>query len=431
MRVVRCVALMACCLALVGCSLFGKKAPPKPSSDVSLPRGDAPAGPTAPSGPEPAGSIGGIIAGQVVDSYSRRPPVTYIQVSLPPGEQAGAPIDVAADGQGYFTIQGLLPGRHYQLIARSQDGERKLAGTVWATPPNPRVYIRMSEDFNNSRIPAVPGPPTYPGKAGPPAVAAPPAPAWPTEGAAPSTTDEGKRPAGLGAPVNIEDPAEAPKTPPAARLDRVAEGPYGRNTREAPPAAIRGPAIIPPPLQPIVPPAPPAPAAPGQPGAAVPVSPARVPSCVLTGQQLVNFALNDVNGQPWEFRDHRARLTLVDFWGTWCTHCLHAIPHLKILQDKYSGYGLQVVGIAYEEGPTAEQIQKVNRVRQRHNIPYTVLLGGGDTGACPVRAQFDVRVFPTLILIDETGRIIWRAQGLDKQQLAELETLIRQRLGVR
>ena len=54
------------------------------------------------------------------------------------------------------------------------------------------------------------------------------------------------------------------------------------------------------------------------------------PSCVLTGQQLYNFALTDLNGQPWEFRNHRSKLVLLDFWGSWCMHCLNSIPHLRI-----------------------------------------------------------------------------------------------------
>ena len=161
-----------------------------------------------------------------------------------------------------------------------------------------------------------------------------------------------------------------------------------------------------------------------------PAVPAVVPSCVLTGNVLVNFALNDLDGQPREFRNLRGRLTLIDFWGTWCTHCVQAVPHLKMFQEYYGNYGLQVIGIAYEEGTVPEQMQKVTRVRQRLGITYPLLLGG-DTYTCPVRTQFNIKAYPTLVLVDESGRIIWRGQGLDKQHLAELDQLIRQRLGVR
>jgi thiol-disulfide isomerase/thioredoxin len=159
--------------------------------------------------------------------------------------------------------------------------------------------------------------------------------------------------------------------------------------------------------------------------------PSQVPSCVLTGNTLVNFALYDLDGRPWEFRDHRNRLVLLDFWGTWCSHCLYAIKDLRALQDRYGRYGLEVVGIDYERDSTPqEQILKVRGARQRYGINYQILLGG-ESDRCPVRAQFAVRNWPTSFLVDENNRVIWSSEGLGPQQLRELEAIIRQRLGIR
>ena len=443
MRVVRCVALLACFLALAGCGTFGRKNAgngPAARAPDPPPRTDTPAPASRPL--EPAGGTSGLLAGQIVESHSRQPPPVFIQVSMvrQGAEPAGAPIEVAADAHGYFTIQGLQPGRPYQLIARAQDGERKLAGTVWATPPNPRVVIRISEDFVTPQTPDVPAPPVYPGTK-------PPAPAWPDKTAAPpAAADQAWGPthsapaadpdrvkpgaAGLGAPFKVEEPENGKAETPAPSPERTAAGPDNPDRRRSPTLNIGGPRPQPPRETPLPAAPPPVPSSPPA-TAAPPTTPAPVPSCVLTGQKLVNFALHDLNGRPWEYRQHRrGRLVLLDFWGSWCTHCFHAVPHLNILQEKYGLYGLEVVGIAYEEGTFIEQVQKVNRVRQRLNINYTLLLGG-DKQSCPVKTQFNVRAFPTLVLVDETGRIIWRSQGFNQQQLAELEMLIRQQLAVR
>ena len=45
------------------------------------------------------------------------------------------------------------------------------------------------------------------------------------------------------------------------------------------------------------------------------------------------------------------------------------------LDERYRVAGLEVVGIAYEEGTPMDQAQKVNRVRQRLQINYRLLLG--------------------------------------------------------
>src|SRR5262249_33989761 len=150
-----------------------------------------------------------------------------------------------------------------------------------------------------------------------------------------------------------------------------------------------------------------------------------VPSCSLAGKQLDNFCLYDLEMQPWEFRQHRGRVVLLDFWGTWCAPCLQAVYHLKGLQDTYGRYGLEIIGIEYErDGSIQDQIRRVQRTRDRLGINYRVLLGS-DLATCPVRTQFGVNGFPTLVLIDENHRIVWQQERLDSYTLQELEVLIR------
>ena len=130
MRVVGSIAILALTLTLTlaGCSSTDKKSPEakaNPPSDRPFWQ-DPGSGPAAaPSGVAAAnrnvpasGAPGGILAGQVRDAYNRPPPPTMIQiVCTDDKQQGGAPIEIATDSQGFFTIQGLQTGRHYQLIA--------------------------------------------------------------------------------------------------------------------------------------------------------------------------------------------------------------------------------------------------------------------------------------------------------------------------
>jgi thiol-disulfide isomerase/thioredoxin len=417
-RAVACLGIVLLSLGLAGCSLFSKKsqtkqdAPPPPAPlapDWSRSSTDKTTG--TPTG------LGGILAGQVRDSLDRPAPKTYIQVV--PAGAAGAkstPLEVETVG-GCFTIYNLQPGQHYQLIARTREGEAKMAGTIWATPPNARLLIYMREDFATANVPPAPNEPTVPGQR--------------KSGAADqngTTAANENKPNGadIGKPIKINDgnpPASSiPGQPQAeirpesitqgegfARLDPpVASIPTQIDTRPSPPPVAATPYA-----------------------AGIPAVSTQVPSCVLTGRQLDNFALYDADGKAWEFRrDHRGKLVLLEFWGTWCPPCVASIPHMKVLQERYGKAGLEVIGIEYEtDGTAQDQIRRVQAMRSLKQISYRLLLGG-DIDSCPVKTQFGVTKFPTIVLLDENNRIVKSWVGLEGNKLQELEMLIRERLHV-
>ena len=160
---------------------------------------------------------------------------------------------------------------------------------------------------------------------------------------------------------------------------------------------------------------------------------ARVPSCVKVGNQLINFALNDVNGTPWEFKRDRSRtgkVFLIDFWGTWCGPCRETIPSLAKMQGIYAQYGLEVIGIALERsGTPEEQGYRVAKMASDLHANYRQLLSSGEK--CPVVANLRVNELPHMILVDLDGTILWTHTKQPSQAtLGELERLIRRRLNL-
>jgi thiol-disulfide isomerase/thioredoxin len=157
-----------------------------------------------------------------------------------------------------------------------------------------------------------------------------------------------------------------------------------------------------------------------------------VPSCQLVGRRLINLALYDQNGDVWEYRKSRAgkgrpgRLLLIDFWQSHCGPCLEAMHGIVELNQQYGPFGLDVIGIAYESGTREEALSQILSIRGRYGIRYPTLLGNGRS--CPVRNQFDIQAFPTLVLIDQNGDIVLRKEGLSKRDYEELRVEIYKRL---
>jgi thiol-disulfide isomerase/thioredoxin len=140
-------------------------------------------------------------------------------------------------------------------------------------------------------------------------------------------------------------------------------------------------------------------------------------------RRLIDFTLPDVDGNPVRFRDLDADLVLLDFWGTWCAPCVRSVPHLIALQEQY-GDRLRIVGIAYEQGEARERAAAVAATARRLGINYTLLLGGTDGKPCPVQSQLHVQVYPTMILLDRQGHLLWRDQGATPETLARLDRVI-------
>lgn len=139
-------------------------------------------------------------------------------------------------------------------------------------------------------------------------------------------------------------------------------------------------------------------------------------------RKIMDFRLPSLDGTSVRLSDIDADLILLDFWGTWCDPCLRSIPHLVDLQTRM-GKKIAVVGIACEPDGSPEAVAKVAETAQRLKINYPILLSRND-GKCPVQESLHIQAFPTMILIDRTGQIVWRDQGATPSTLARLDRRI-------
>ncbi len=104
--------------------------------------------------------------------------------------------------------------------------------------------------------------------------------------------------------------------------------------------------------------------------------------------------LNDAQGKAQSLR--HGRVTLVNFWATWCPPCVHEIPSMNRLAAAYDAKDFGIVSINFKEDP-----QHVLAFLKRVNVDFPVLLD--HDGA--VSARWNVFAFPSTFLLDQRGRI--------------------------
>lgn len=141
-------------------------------------------------------------------------------------------------------------------------------------------------------------------------------------------------------------------------------------------------------------------------------------------RRLNDFQMPDLLGRPLRFRDLDADLVLLDFWGTSCGPCLDAMPHMMTLQKRFGDKKLRVVGVAYDDGPLEGRAERVAEVSRRLKLNYPVVLAEADSKPCPLQAAFEVNAYPTMVLLDRQGRVLWRGEGAGPRELARLDRAI-------
>ncbi len=131
------------------------------------------------------------------------------------------------------------------------------------------------------------------------------------------------------------------------------------------------------------------------------------------------FTLRDLNGKTLSSAGMRGKVTLLNFWATWCGPCRAEIPDLIELQQKYSDK-LQIVGLSTDE----VQADAVRRFVQKAGVNYRVAIATPE-----VDAKFGgILALPTAFLIDSEGRVVEKHIGLNDPSLYEAE--IRALLGL-
>jgi peroxiredoxin len=125
----------------------------------------------------------------------------------------------------------------------------------------------------------------------------------------------------------------------------------------------------------------------------------------IKGKPAPNFQLVDLGGNSVRLADLRGKAVLLNFWATWCPPCKIEMPWFVELQKQYGPQGLQIVGVAMDEGNAHDAVAKFAK---EMGLNYTVLLGNDK-----VADQYGgVDALPTTFYIGRDGKIVSRVYGL-------------------
>jgi len=113
------------------------------------------------------------------------------------------------------------------------------------------------------------------------------------------------------------------------------------------------------------------------------------------------FALPDLTGKPVRFDDYRGKVTLVNFWASWCEPCREEFPHMAQLYKSFPRNQFDIAAISDDVDPG-----KMRAFVAEFRPPFPILVGRGH-----MKAVYHYRGLPYSVLLDKQGRIIERIFG--------------------
>jgi thiol-disulfide isomerase/thioredoxin len=120
--------------------------------------------------------------------------------------------------------------------------------------------------------------------------------------------------------------------------------------------------------------------------------------------------------KPLSLQQLKGRVVILDFWTYCCINCLHILPTLKYLEQKYKD-SLTVIGVHSAKFDNEKETENIRQAILRYDIEHPVLVDSGFR----VWEEYTVRAWPTLMIIDPQGYVVGYVSGEgDRNVLDEL-----------
>lgn len=112
------------------------------------------------------------------------------------------------------------------------------------------------------------------------------------------------------------------------------------------------------------------------------------------------------DGETRKLADYRGKIVVLDFWGVWCGPCIHAIPAMQQLAEKYEPKGVVFLGIHTADG----DLDQMNKLKKSMGWKAP---SGLDLGSSTVDGKtstiYGIRAYPSVVIVDGEGKVAFNS----------------------
>ena len=124
-------------------------------------------------------------------------------------------------------------------------------------------------------------------------------------------------------------------------------------------------------------------------------------SPLLAQESASPFSVRDLENNSFALEELRGKTVVLNFWFVQCRPCVQEMPELNELVQEYQDKKVVFLAFALNGNAELEQFLK------KKDFNYQII-----PDARVVAEQYSVEGFPTHIIIDKAGKVVYRTMGL-------------------
>ena len=110
-----------------------------------------------------------------------------------------------------------------------------------------------------------------------------------------------------------------------------------------------------------------------------------------------DIMLRTLEGNDASLSKFKSRITIVNFWASWCFPCRYEMPRLQKIHDRFKADGLTVVAIAVDD-----KFDDARAYQSEKRFTFPMLFDGDGAS----KRAFGVDAVPETYIVGEDGKLV-------------------------
>lgn len=132
---------------------------------------------------------------------------------------------------------------------------------------------------------------------------------------------------------------------------------------------------------------------------------------------IFSLTLPDLAGRPQALAQWRGKVLVINYWASWCSPCVREMPALSRMQEHYSGWGVQFVGIGLDD------VERMRAFVKTTPISYPLLV----SDFAGQSSVLEIKALPLTLVIGRDGQVEMTRLGPVDESM--LEPLLKRLIG--